>query len=168
MHRPALLVAFVAIFLIALALTGREHTVATILPAVGVCQVVLHVLLSWLSPMPAMEPLLHVATGGQVSAMDGHGGFPGLSMLLMHAVAGLVTAWWLECGEAGLCGLVRRLAGWVLRPLLWPAPEPVRTLTWSTPVWRRPPSPHSRVLRHIMVRRGPPARLPLSKKCLTA
>ncbi|KAB2352363.1 MFS transporter [Actinomadura rudentiformis] len=145
----ALALGLAIVFVPALALTGRERTMETILPAVAVTQVLLHALLP--------EGDGQDAVAGSV----GHGqhGSSGLDMLLMHLVAILATAWWLKCGEAALCALARHLVGWVLAALLW--------LDCCTPVnGPRPPigRAHRRldlrleVLRHVVDRRGPPLR----------
>lgn len=146
----ALVAGFAIIFVPALALTRREHGLGTILPAVAVCQVVLHALLGQMSPghaAPVMEAM-----------PASHGGPPpGLGMLLAHAVAVLITSWWLERGEVRLCDLVRRVASWALRVLVWVRPAAVHGPAPAAPVvWVRRPLPAA-VLRHVMVRRGPPA-----------
>ncbi|WP_067449761.1 hypothetical protein [Actinomadura macra] len=155
-HRVALVTGFLTVFVPALALTRRERTIATILPAVAVCQVVLHVMLSRSSEghamaMPAAGP------GDQPMMADAHGGSPGLGMLLMHAVAVLVTSWWLERGEARLCGQMRRLARWVLRTFArvrpMPAYGPARPMRPGPRVGR---ALRTVILRYAMVRRGPP------------
>jgi hypothetical protein len=124
---------------------------ATIIPAVAVCQVVLHVLLSESYP----APMTAQAVNGHAMP-DPHDGSPMLAMLLMHAVAVLITSWWLERGESALCGLVHRLAVWALRVFarLWP--EPVHGPAQVAPVvWSRRVLPAA-VLRHVLVLRGPP------------
>lgn len=151
--RWALLAGFAVMFAVALALSGRERTTATILPAVAFCQVVLHILLS--QAAEAAPPPDAVA---QTAAMQGsHGGSPTLGMLLMHAVAILVTSWWLECGESRLCGLVRRLTYWALRAFFRLRPVPVYGPTRVVPRRIRTLAAlHAVVLRYAMVRRGPP------------
>lgn len=155
MNRPALLVGFAITFLPALVLTRREHTFGTILPAVAACQVVLHTLLSQTSPGHPAPPL-PVSAAQDLSMPASHGGSPGLDMLLMHAVAVLVTSWWLERGEARLCDLVRRAATWALRPFvrIWIAPVRIPPPAIPAPWAGRPLT--TAVLRHVMVRRGPP------------
>ncbi|SEG47714.1 hypothetical protein SAMN04489712_105436 [Thermomonospora echinospora] len=150
---PTLLLGFLIIFVPGLLLTARERTLATILPAVALSQVVLHVLLTRSAAETAPAPFPDPAV-----AAPHHGGSPGLAMFLMHTVSVLVTAWWLEYGEARLCGLARQLALWVLRPLLlligYAAPgDPSRPSVWF---WTRP-RPVVAVLRHSVVGRGPPA-----------
>ncbi|SEG76120.1 hypothetical protein SAMN04489712_111125 [Thermomonospora echinospora] len=160
LDRSAVLTGFLVIVVPALALTGRERTLASILPATAVSQVVLHVLLTkaqGAAPAPA-APAAPMGGAAGMEAME-HG-TPGLGMLLMHAVSVLVTSAWLEWGEARLCALVRQLTGWVLRPLLFL----LYLAAGSASTWPRPIvgartgecAPVQAVLRYAVVRRGPP------------
>ncbi|MGP4030169.1 hypothetical protein [Actinomadura sp. 3N407] len=156
--RLALVAGFLAMFVPALVLTRRERTIATILPAVAAGQVVMHVLLSQAAPGHAMVAPGADPVGQAAMTMPaGHGGSSGLGMLLMHAVAVLVTSWWLECGEAGLCGLVRRVAHWALRSFARrrpvPADGPVRPMRARHRSWT---AVGAVMLRYAVVRRGPP------------
>ncbi|MUN35497.1 MFS transporter [Actinomadura litoris] len=150
-----LAIGFAAMFVPALLLTRRERSIGTILPAVALCQVVLHLLLSGSSPAHGMTTTADGMTAhGMSAASDGS---PGLSMLLAHAIAVLITSWWLERGEAGLCALVRCVATWALRSLTWLRPTVVHGPAWIRSVFRgRHPRP-AQALKHAMVRRGPPA-----------
>ncbi|WP_433436188.1 hypothetical protein [Nonomuraea sp. CA-141351] len=149
----AALSGFLLVLLPALALTGRERTLGGILPATALSQVILHVLLGQsaahheMAPVPGMEQMHH-------------DGSSSLGMLLMHAAGVLVTSVWLRWVEAGLCALVRQLAGWVLRPLLillfmvagWTSPRPpaiAHTGEDETALIRL-------FLRYALVQRGPP------------
>lgn len=166
---PILVACFVMMFVPALALTHREHSIVTILPAVAFCQVVLHLVLSrycfihGMSTAPAAAPDIVAAHGALPGGMAAHGmpaeadGSSGFSMLLMHAVAVLITSWWLERGEAALCALVSCVAFWALRSLVWLRPAAAHGPARPRPVfWARHPLP-AQVLQHVMVRRGPPA-----------
>ena len=153
--RLALLAAFVMLMAPAVALSGRERTLGTILPAVAVSQVVLHLLLSQAAPAHSATHSMAAMAG--MAAQDCPDASPGLGMLLMHAVAVLITSWWLEYGEAGLCGLVRSLASWALRPLTPIRSVPVRGPRRAAPVWRERRPFLTAVLRHVLVTRGPPA-----------
>ncbi|MCP9951265.1 MFS transporter [Actinomadura madurae] len=158
--RLALPVCFAVTFVPALALTRRERTLATILPAVAVCQTVLHTLLAQMSPGHAMPAGAGAAPhmAGEMQGM--HGESSGFGMLLMHAVAVLVTSWWLECGESRLCALVRRVAGWALRAIVRLRPVPVHGPARVVRPRRRVRAPlQASALRHVMARRGPPAGL---------
>jgi hypothetical protein len=157
---PLLTAGFVAMFVPALPLTRRERSIGEILPAVALCEIALHLLLSrCCSPhgTTAVQDAVPAAPSHGAAAHDADGS-SGFGMLLMHAVAVLITSWWLEQGEAALCALVRCVAAWALRTLVWlrtPAPHgaaPPRPF-----FWQRHPVP-ARVLRHVMARRGPPAR----------
>jgi hypothetical protein len=149
---------FLLLLLPALALTGRERSLGSILPATALSQVVLHVLLTQSTVHQAIAD--HVHTPGMDMSQLHHAGSPSLGMLPMHAAGVLVTSVWLRWVEAGLCALVRQLAGWVLRPLLvllfmaagWASHGP-RAIAYAgedeTACVRL-------FLRHALVRRGPP------------
>jgi hypothetical protein len=157
LDRSAVLTGFLVIVVPALALTGRERTLASILPATAVSQIVLHVLLTT-AQGAAPAPAAPMGGAAGMEAMD-HG-TPGLGMLLMHAVSVLVTSAWLEWGEARLCALVRQLTGWVLRPLLFllclaagsafAQPRPIAGARTGEC------APVQAALRYAVVRRGPP------------
>ncbi|MEV5830947.1 hypothetical protein AB0L25_35815 [Spirillospora sp. NPDC052242] len=158
----ATLAGFLIILVPALALTGRERTRASILPATALSQVVLHFLLTAAHGTHGTAPAAPAAPMGGGAGMEGmdHGGAPGLTMLLMHAVSVLVTSAWLEWGEARLCAMVRQLAGWVLRPLVFL----MYLAAGQSPAGPRPSvraraderEPVQAVLRYAVVRRGPP------------
>lgn len=148
---PAPLAAgFLALLVPALAFTGRERTIGGIMPALGASQVFWHLLLSQAAPDQAES----VPTAAALAAH--HAGPPGSGMLLMHAVAVLVTAWWLECGEAGLCALVRCLAAWAVAPLLLLFAVVASAPPRPAPVWPEAARLRPRALRHILETRGPP------------
>ncbi|MFI7707777.1 hypothetical protein [Nonomuraea sp. NPDC049480] len=151
---------FLLLLLPALALTGRERSLGSILPATALSQVILHVLLTQSANRQAMAH--HVHTPGMDMSQFHDVSSPGLGMLVMHAAGVLVTSAWLRWVEAGLCALVRQLAGWVLRPLLvllflatgWTSAGPraiPRAGGDETACVRL-------FLRHALVRRGPPGR----------
>ncbi|GAA3647838.1 hypothetical protein GCM10022224_008280 [Nonomuraea antimicrobica] len=175
---------FLLLLLPALALTGRERTLASILPATAASQVILHTLLTLSAERQAAtssavaaaaahhaETAAMTGTGGTggMSGMDGMvhvhaSAFPGFGMLLVHAASVLLTSVWLRWLEAALCALVRQLAGWVLRPLLvlcflaaGPVPARPRPITRA----RRDEGGRVRLfLRYVLVLRGPPAARP--------
>lgn len=174
---------FLLLLLPALALTGRERALSRILPATALSQVVLHVLLTQsagrqataaaervpgmdamahMEAMARMEPsayLEHLAHMEHMSRLDDAGSLS-FGMLLMHAAGVLVSSVWLRWVEAGLCALVRQLAGWVLRPLLvlfflaagWAAGGP-RAIAHAA---EDQIAPIRLLLRYALVRRGPP------------
>ncbi|WP_188186667.1 hypothetical protein [Nonomuraea sp. SYSU D8015] len=142
----------------ALALTGRERSLGSILPATALSQVILHVLLTPNADRPTMAH--HVHTPGMDMSQLDQAGSTSSGMLLMHAAAVLLTSVWLRWVEAGLCTLVRQLAGRVLRPLLvllfmaagWTSPGP-RAIAH---VGEDETACIRLFLRHALVRRGPP------------
>ncbi|MEV0231494.1 hypothetical protein [Nonomuraea sp. NPDC050786] len=151
---------FLLLLLPALALTGRERTLASILPATAASQVVLHILLSQSSSRQAAAA--HCADMAGMSGMHHTEatGFPSFGMLLVHAASVVLTSVWLRWLEAGLCALVRQLAGWVLRPLLvlflmaagWSSTRPR-----AVPRAREDEGARIRLfLKHVLVLRGPP------------
>lgn len=158
----AVLAGFLLVLVPALALTGRERTLSTILPATAISQVILHVLLMRAAGHDAATVGAPGPTGSMAGMEGGagmhHGAFPGAGMLLMHAVSVLVTSAWLGWGEARLCSLVRLLAGWILRPLTAPfavAAVHPRGRAVAHPVAYDLPSAQT-VLRYVVARRGPP------------
>ncbi|GAA2393126.1 hypothetical protein GCM10010404_58020 [Nonomuraea africana] len=133
-----------AVMALALALSGRERSAATINLTLLGLQAGLHELFGLGSGGGAVLTLTH-----------GHGSGLGesLGMLLAHLTATLITGWWLARGEAALWSLLRRL-GHRLIGLLPPPPTisvrqaPVRAVRRVTGC--------GAVLRHIVSRRGPP------------
>jgi hypothetical protein len=132
-------------FTAAFALAGRERSLRVILPLLAVLQVALHLQFSLMHA--AMAPAQHVA--------HAHAGLvPGLGMVIAHGWAVVLTALWLARGEALLWGVLRRLGvrlSWLL-------------VRWATPASpARPPTPapeplvlRPALLRHLVIRRGPP------------
>ncbi|MBF9070828.1 hypothetical protein [Streptacidiphilus fuscans] len=117
-----------------------------------------------------IDPHLYLASISTAPAAHGVGAFCamlGLSplMVLGHLLAALVAGWWLRGGEAAvwrLLGLALAPLGQLLRMALallaglttTGALRPVRR--WSADAWRLPA--HA-LLRHQLVRRGPPRAL---------
>ncbi|MEV1239042.1 MFS transporter [Nonomuraea sp. NPDC050022] len=127
----------------ATAMAGRERSQPLIVGLLGTAQVGLHVLFASTGESP------------HLTGVHGQSTWPG--MFLCHAVATLLTAWWLAGGEAALWSLLRRLASRAVRILtpvagpLWPPAAPVA----ADLVLDRP---RERMLRYAVVRRGPPLR----------
>jgi hypothetical protein len=136
---------------VGLALAGTERSLATIFGGLLGGQFVLHALFS------AAEHGQHLGHDHSVAPVAAGG-----SMTLAHVAAAAVSAWWLRRGERAVWRLARRVAAGLVRPafaLLASPPPP--------PPARRPrpePGPEARprgaVLRHAVVRRGPPAARP--------
>ncbi|MDI2131900.1 hypothetical protein [Yinghuangia seranimata] len=100
------------------------------------------------------------AAGHTIGPMLFDGGY---GMLAAHALAALVTAWWLRRGEAALFGLLHRLHTTVAAPLrvvlavLFGVPRTGYRPPAVRAFDRATPGPRPVVLRHAVVRRGPPA-----------
>ena len=155
-HEPVTAPALAAGFGLAVALgavlAGRERSLATILAAMLTGEAGLHSLFCALGP----ERVAHAATmtaGASMPAghpMVMHSGF---TMVLAHAWAGLLAAWWLHRGERAAWSLLRRLGARLLPRLLPPA-------TVTAPPWApaavRAATPHARRIRYSLVQRGPP------------
>jgi hypothetical protein len=160
--RAAALGGFLLLLLPALALTGRERTLASILPATAASQIVLHTLLTQSADQQAAA---HCA---EMAAMEGMGGMAhmhpsastGFGMLFAHAASVLLTSVWLRWLETGLCALARQLAGWVLRPLLvlflLVAGRPSAPLRLISRTWQDETARVRLFLRYVLVLRGPP------------
>ena len=152
-------------------LADRRRPAWWILLAVQVAQVCLHVWFScWtpagsVSPSPPMEMRgggMHAATYGG-SAMA-HGAGMSLGMLAAHALAGCLAAAWLYAGERALWRALRVVAEFLADRTLRVLALLVRTCPPAEP---RPVdtahrhgedelAPEAAVLRHVLVRRGPP------------
>src|SRR3569833_1846725 len=84
----------------------------------------------------------------------------GAAMTFVHVAAAGVAAWWLRRGERAVWALAKRVAAGVIRRVLPPAPPPVLlTRPLGAPV-ARTGTPGRVLLRHVVVRRGPPAPFP--------
>jgi hypothetical protein len=152
----ATLSGFLLLLLPALFLTGRERTLASILPATASSQVILHVLLSQSSSRQAAHAAEMASGMTHVHPMASSG----FGMLLVHAASVVLTSVWLRWLEAGLCALVQQVAGRVLLVLftvvggwLFDGPRPIMPA-------REDESSRVRLfLRFVLVLRGPPAGL---------
>ncbi|MEU5877136.1 hypothetical protein [Spirillospora sp. NPDC047279] len=154
----AIIVGFAGVLVVAGALAGHERSLPTILGGLLGGQFVLHSLFA-----NAAGPAEHHAAAGTPVPMPGHGS--GTGMTLAHVAAALLAAWWLRRGERAAWSLTRRLAAKVERPVrdllavllaaAEPPPVPVRTPVVRV---RAVTGATGRVLRHEVVRRGPPSR----------
>lgn len=152
----AIIVGFAGLLVVAGVLAGHERSLATIMGGLLGGQFVLHSLFA-----NASAPVEHHVQTDM--AAPAHGSGPG--MTLAHVVAAVISAWWLRRGERTAWALTRRLAAQVGRPVrdllavllaaAEPVAPPVRTPMRRAPV---PIGPTGRVLRHEVVRRGPPHR----------
>lgn len=118
---------------------GREREPVLIALLLGSAQLLLHGLFAWHTAPASMPP--------------GHGLASDVEMELCHLTAMLLTGWWVAKGETALWSVLRRLA---VRVVLFLAPCPVRPPAPPTPAYVAPGIPYESVLRHAVVRRGPP------------
>lgn len=130
-------------------LAGTERSLATILGSLLAGQFVLHALFT------AAQHGQHLGHGAD-DVVPCAGGW---TMTLAHALAAVVSAWWLHRGEHAVWNLARRVAAAVTRPVrallsVPPSPATVRHVR-TGPVSRSRPRPA--LLRHVVVRRGPPS-----------
>ncbi|MEU4448421.1 hypothetical protein AB0K14_29990 [Actinosynnema sp. NPDC050801] len=116
------------------ALAGRWWGTAGVVALLGLSQVVLHVMLTWLS------------------GLSHHGFEPTAAMLVGHACAAVLTGLVPARAEAAVFAIARALASW------WP--EPLTPLGARRPLWvvtaPRDPAVVPDVLRRAHARRGPP------------
>jgi hypothetical protein len=106
--------------------------------------------------MPAMSGMGSV--GGHLLTQAG------LGMLLAHVCAALLTAWWLRRGEAALFSLARWVRArtaqrWRRLLALIAGPRPLAGSRRRTTRPGQAVVPTGAVLRHVLLRRGPPTRV---------
>lgn len=139
---------------------GRQRSRPWIVAGVWLGQLGLHAVFAWASPVGGMA-----ASGMSSHAGMAAGGmsFPGPGMVAAHVFAGLVTAWWLHRGETALWAALSTVLGWIravaplrLRPVTGREPGRIGVLFATAEGLR----PAVAALRHVLVRRGPPARAP--------
>ncbi|MFC4052541.1 hypothetical protein ACFOY4_22880 [Actinomadura syzygii] len=173
---------FCAVLGVTLMLAGHERSLPTILGGLLGGQFALHTLFTAATtagsvqraaPLThdpaAYDPAMHGAAvhgaSAEVLTPVAHGS-GGITMTLAHTVAALVAAWWLRRGERTAWALARRAAGAADRPirlllaLLALAARPVGgppRAVFAVPAADAVPAV-GRVLRHQVVRRGPPPR----------
>ncbi|WP_219467244.1 MFS transporter [Nonomuraea rhizosphaerae] len=153
-----------AVMAAAAVVAGRERSRVLIIGLLGAAQVCLHVLFGLVehsgTTITGTTITGTTITGtavARVAAPDlpvvhGESTWPG--MFLCHAVATLLTAWWLAGGESALWSLLRRLAARAV-PILTPVPFTPPPVPAAAPE-PGPDRPRGRALRHSVVRRGPP------------
>ncbi len=131
-------------------LAGHERSLWTIMGGMLGGQFALHTLFAG-----AAEPAPHHMTGAVAAPEHAPSG---TGMTFAHVAAAVVAAWWLRRGERATWALARRVADRPIR--LLPAPIIVEP---AAPPARASFEPVAvpivgRVLRHQVVRRGPPSR----------
>ena len=182
-HPALVALAVLAVAGVSLLLRGRERSFEAIALTLGLGQAVVHAVLCLChcTASSAVGVLVHTVlcpgdpggwAGDPWLLTDGHGAmaaqgylahlYPGHTMLIAHALAAGVAAWWLRQGEAAVWAAV----GWV-----WPA---LTALPALVPVTVAPlPRPrHDTAVRALRSqvddprahpRRGPPARVLASR-----
>ncbi|ETK36779.1 hypothetical protein [Microbispora sp. ATCC PTA-5024] len=148
-----LLVGGLAVLAGAAAVAGRERSPSVVVALVVAAQVFLHELLG-----PAAPPAAVVVPGAHG---HGHPLSVRAGMLVAHLTAALITGWWLSRGEAALWSILRRIGagalGW-LAPLLalLQAGSLVPGRPRVLPCAAAGAPGRAVMLRHAVVRRGPP------------
>jgi hypothetical protein len=144
---PAAAGGLVALTVIGVALTGTERSLATILTGLLGGQFMLHAVFT------AAQQGQHLAHGHAMGSSSG-----AAAMTFVHVAAAVVSAWWLRRGERAVWGLARRIATALMRPAralrapsLPPSAAPRPSVVGAVPGGR------GTVLRHVVVRRGPPS-----------
>lgn len=160
---------FCAVLGVTFMLVGHERSLATILGGLLGGQFALHTLFTAASePIHQHSAGMHAPAGGVTQAgpdvmLPVVHGAGGTTMTLAHTAAALVAAWWLRRGERAAWSLARRIAAAADRPIrllialvtVEPAAPPRRTPVVAAAA---AVMDIGRVLRHQVVRRGPPPR----------
>lgn len=159
-------VGFAAVYAVAWTLGGAERSLITIMGGLLGGQFALHSLFT--SAMPGMSAMSGTSAPGMghvsehlATATPGHpGGWS--AMTLAHVAAAVLSAWWLRRGERAAWRLARWAATLASRPvrmLLALLDAPPRAVV-AAPISSRTTAPsrasRARLLRHAVVRRGPP------------
>ncbi|MET8158333.1 MFS transporter [Sphaerisporangium sp. NPDC005289] len=153
----ALLPGGLVVMAVTAALAGRERSPAAVTGLLLAAQAFLH---QALGPADAAPVPLHPHHLDALPHDPGLG--VGVGMIVAHTTAALVTGWWLSRGETALWSLLRALGAYAVRRLAALLLLLRREASPGAPAvrFRRPPavlcSPRERVLRHVVVRRGPP------------
>ncbi|WP_424533482.1 MFS transporter [Sphaerisporangium viridialbum] len=154
----ALVCGGLVVMMVTAAPAGRERSPATVTGLLLLAQAFLHELLGT-ADTPAGPPSHGHGPGGLPL---GHGLGVSAGMLLAHLTAALLTGWWVSRGDAALWSVLRRAGTYATRrlvALLHLLRQDVTPALPRAPFGRaeraiRPA--RDRVLRHVVVRRGPP------------
>ncbi|MGG2464043.1 hypothetical protein ACO0M4_30405 [Streptomyces sp. RGM 3693] len=164
-------VGLAAVFGLGYLLGMRERSLKGIAGAMGVVQVGLHALFDATAPpagppaggMPGMA--MSAALHHPAMTMLSHHGESGRA-ITAHAAAALVASWWLRRGEAAVWSLLRQVAALVPGLVAWwraagasqRRPSDVRVRQRDARKgWAR-----QLLLRHAVIRRGPPVPGPVA------
>jgi hypothetical protein len=139
----------VGLTVVGAALAGTERSLATILFGLLGGQFMLHALFT------AAQQGQHLTHGHPMPPSSGDA-----AMTFVHVAAAIVSAWWLRRGERAVWDLAKRVASGVVRRVLLPAPPRVSPLPCPFFAAAGAIKPRDAFLRHVVVRRGPPAPLP--------
>jgi hypothetical protein len=131
------------------ALAGTERSLATILFGLLGGQFMLHALFT------AAQEGQHLTHGHPMPPSSGSA-----AMTCVHVAAAIVSAWWLRRGERAVWDLAKRVAAVIIRRVRPPAPPRVPAPPCPFPAAARAIEPREAFLRHVVVRRGPPAPFP--------
>lgn len=155
-------VGFAMVYVVAWTLGGAERSLATIMGGLLGGQFVLHSL--FMSATPGMSGMSGAAGPGMdhgAAVAPGHAG--GWStMTLAHVAAAVISAWWLRRGERAAWRLARWAATAASRrvrtllALLGARSQPALAAPVSSRTAAPSRAPRDRLLRHAVVRRGPP------------
>jgi hypothetical protein len=138
-----------ALTVVGAALAGAERSLATILAGLLGGQFMLHALFT------AAQHGQHLMHGHPMSPSSGD-----TAMTAVHVAAAVVSAWWLRRGERAVWGLAKRIASGVVRRVVLPSPPRVSTPPSPLVTAIGAVRPRETFLRHVVVRRGPPAPFP--------
>lgn len=152
-------VGFAMVYGVAWTLGGAERSLVTIMGGLLGGQFVLHSL--FMSATSGMSGTVGPGMDHSVSVAHGHpGGWS--AMTLAHVAAAVISAWWLRRGERAAWRLARWAATAASRPvrmllaLLGSRPQPALAAPVSSRTAAPSRAPRNRLLRHVVVRRGPP------------
>ncbi|MEW2353775.1 hypothetical protein [Spirillospora sp. NPDC029432] len=153
----AVVAGFGGVLAVTQALAGHERSLPTLLGGLLGGQFALHSLYASAECTAATA----TAAGHHTVAVapgPGGGGGSGTAMTLAHVAAAVVSAWWLRRGERAAWSLARRIATAPARVLIAIEPAAAPPRTAPLPAEDIPARPCGRILRHEVVRRGPPRR----------
>ncbi|WP_131815506.1 MFS transporter [Thermostaphylospora chromogena] len=152
-----LLFSGLVIMTITVAVAGRERSPGTVIGLLCAGQAFLHVLFG------STEAPAGLSRQGRIlSDLPQHGLGVSVGMLTAHLTAVLLTGWWLSRGEAALWSLLRGIGTYALRRvaallvLLHQDAVPKAFVVPLQPIRGDIRPLRDRVLRHAMIRRGPP------------
>jgi hypothetical protein len=165
--------AWAAISSLGYLMAARERSLPAICGAMALLQTALHLLFNATTPS-GMPPGMTGAMANMPGMTAGMANMPGMTgahhtisvhAMTAHALAALAAAWWLRRGEAAFWSLLRHAAALAPSLTIWgeAAPSPVV----PPPRVAAPGHLHANglgrsvLLRHAVIRRGPPQRGPV-------